>query len=140
MADTFNKKEREKKKQRKKREKELRKEERKAQGKQTEVIMFVDHNGNFTENKPEHIPMDDEELLDLEGDDGNDSSSAAEFKGTVKFYDESKGFGFIKTSGKIGDVFFHIDNAFKDITEGVRVSFTLEKGEKGYQAFNISKS
>ena len=56
MADTFNKKNREKKKAKRKKEKEERKEQRKAQGKQTMVIMYVDKDGNFTETKPEEEP------------------------------------------------------------------------------------
>lgn len=60
MPESFSKKAREKKKALKKKEKQLRKEERKAQGKQSEVIRYVDHNGNFTENKPEHFDESDD--------------------------------------------------------------------------------
>ena len=65
MPESFSKKAREKKKALKKKEKQLRKEERKAQGKQSEIIRYVDHNGNFTKNKPEHFDQpDDQEVGD----------------------------------------------------------------------------
>ncbi|WP_308367778.1 MULTISPECIES: cold-shock protein [unclassified Microbulbifer] len=60
--------------------------------------------------------------------------------GTVKWFDESKGFGFLEQeSGP--DVFAHFsaiaDTGFKTLVEGQRVEFTVAKGPKGLQAENI---
>lgn len=60
--------------------------------------------------------------------------------GTVKWFNESKGFGFIEQqSGP--DVFAHfsaiVSNGFKTLAEGQRVEFTLAQGQKGPQAENI---
>ncbi|HQQ62423.1 MAG TPA: cold-shock protein [Pseudomonadales bacterium] len=60
--------------------------------------------------------------------------------GTVKWFNEAKGFGFIEQeSGP--DVFVHFSaisgSGFKTLTEGQRVSFTVTKGQKGPQAENI---
>lgn len=60
--------------------------------------------------------------------------------GTVKWFNESKGFGFIEQqSGP--DVFAHFSaisgSGFKTLTEGQAVSFTITKGQKGPQAENI---
>lgn len=60
--------------------------------------------------------------------------------GTVKWFNEAKGFGFIEQeSGP--DVFAHFSaisgSGFKTLTEGQRVSFTVTKGQKGPQAENI---
>lgn len=60
--------------------------------------------------------------------------------GTVKWFDESKGFGFIQQeSGP--DVFAHFSNivgdGFKTLKEGQRVEFTVTQGKKGPQAENI---
>ncbi len=60
--------------------------------------------------------------------------------GTVKWFDEAKGFGFIqRESGP--DVFAHFSNiegsGFKTLTEGQRVEFTVTAGQKGPQAENI---
>ena len=60
--------------------------------------------------------------------------------GTVKWFNESKGFGFIEqASGK--DVFAHFSaiasSGFKTLTEGQHVEFTVTQGPKGPQAENI---
>lgn len=60
--------------------------------------------------------------------------------GTVKWFNEAKGFGFIEqASGP--DVFAHFSaiasSGFKTLAEGQRVSFTLTQGQKGPQAENI---
>jgi len=61
--------------------------------------------------------------------------------GTVKWFNESKGFGFIsQESGE--DVFVHfrsiLGSGFKTLTEGQKVEFEIENGAKGLQATNVS--
>jgi len=61
-------------------------------------------------------------------------------QGTVKWFNEAKGFGFIqRESGP--DVFAHFSaikgDGFKTLTEGQRVEFTVTQGQKGPQAENI---
>ena len=62
--------------------------------------------------------------------------------GTVKWFNESKGFGFI-TSEEGGDVFVHYSsiqsNGFKSLSEGDKVSFEIENGPKGPKAINVVK-
>ena len=62
--------------------------------------------------------------------------------GTVKWFNESKGFGFI-TSEDGSDVFVHYSsiqgNGFKSLAEGDNVSFEVEKGPKGPKAVNVMK-
>ncbi len=63
-------------------------------------------------------------------------------KGTVKWFNDSKGFGFI-TSEDGGDVFVHhtsiLGSGFKSLAEGDSVSFDTEKGPKGPKAINVAK-
>jgi CspA family cold shock protein len=63
-------------------------------------------------------------------------------KGTVKWFNDSKGFGFI-TAEDGSDVFVHhtsiMGNGFKSLAEGDRVTFDVEKGPKGPKAVNVVK-
>ena len=63
-------------------------------------------------------------------------------KGTVKWFNESKGFGFI-TREDGGDVFAHFSaiqgDGFKTLSEGDTVSFDVADGDKGPKALNIVK-
>ena len=62
--------------------------------------------------------------------------------GTVKWFNESKGYGFIAPSDGSADVFVHFSaisgEGFKTLLEGQTVDFEVEQGPKGLQATNVS--
>ena len=57
--------------------------------------------------------------------------------GTVKFFNESKGFGFITEEGVDKDHFVHISGLVDEIREGDSVEFDLQEGKKGLNAVNV---
>ncbi len=58
-------------------------------------------------------------------------------KGTVKFFNESKGFGFISEDGTSKEHFVHISGLIDEIREGDAVEFELQEGKKGLNAVNV---
>ncbi len=64
------------------------------------------------------------------------------FKGTVKWFDKKKGFGFITSDNGGSDLFVHYSSinskGFKVLNEGDRVEFEVEKADKGEKAVNVT--
>ena len=63
-------------------------------------------------------------------------------EGTVKWFSNEKGYGFIERGNGEADVFVHFSaiagEGYKSLTEGQRVSFDVVKGDKGLQASNVT--
>ena len=58
-------------------------------------------------------------------------------QGTVKFFNDSKGFGFITEEGTKKEHFVHISGLIDEIKEGDEVEFELKEGKKGLNAVNV---
>ncbi|MCH7514525.1 MAG: cold shock domain-containing protein [Bacteroidetes bacterium] len=58
-------------------------------------------------------------------------------KGTVKFFNETKGFGFISEEDSNEEHFVHISGLIDEIKEGDTVEFELKEGKKGLNAVNV---
>lgn len=58
--------------------------------------------------------------------------------GTVKFYNEAKGFGFIKPDDGGEDIFVHSSGLVDAIRENDKVKFNVERGKKGLNAVNVA--
>jgi len=143
--DTFNKREQEKKRLKKKLEKEKKKEERKAnasKGKSfEEMLAYVDENGNITStpptesNKTNEIKIEDIQLGAAIRKDINPEDLIR--KGTITYFNQSKGYGFIKDHETQDNVFVHINNMLEPLKENDKVIFETERGQKGLSAFNV---
>jgi len=59
-------------------------------------------------------------------------------KGTVKFFNESKGFGFIVPDDGSKDVFVHANGLIDNIQEGDTVSYEVQEGQKGLNAVDVT--
>lgn len=59
-------------------------------------------------------------------------------KGVVKFFNETKGFGFITPEDGGDDVFVHVSGLRGNVRENDKVSYDLERGKKGLNAVNVT--
>jgi len=60
-------------------------------------------------------------------------------KGTVKFFNDEKGFGFIKEEESNKEYFVHVSGLIDEIQEDDEVTFDLQEGRKGLNAVNVSR-
>lgn len=58
-------------------------------------------------------------------------------QGTVKFFNETKGFGFVKESDSDQEYFVHVSGLIDEIRENDKISFELKEGKKGLNAVNV---
>ena len=144
MAETWNKKEREKKKQQSKKEKAERKQERKDNNKDgkslDDMMAYIDENGNISSTPPDPRKMRKVKLEDIEiGVPKQQDIDPEDLirKGTITFFNQAKGYGFIKDLESQQSVFVHINGLKDPVHEGSKVSFEVEMGPKGANAINV---
>jgi cold shock CspA family protein len=140
---TWNKKENEKKRQKKREDKELKKIKRKANsvgGDFDSMIAYVDENGNISSTPPDltkrkKIIADNIEI----GVPKRESVEQKDInrKGIVTFFNDSKGFGFIKDLDSQESIFIHINGLIDHIKENDKVTFQVVQGQKGLNAVEV---
>lgn len=59
------------------------------------------------------------------------------YNGTVKFFNESKGFGFVVDNSSKEEIFVHVTGLIDNIREGDQVTFNTERGKKGMNAIDV---
>jgi len=142
-TETFSKKEKEKKRLKKQQEKREKTEDRKAnsdKGKSLEEMMaYIDENGNITSTPPDPtkrkkviaediqiaVPKQEDIVVDIVRN------------GVVSFFNDSKGFGFIKDLQSQDSIFVHINGLIDPIRENDKVTFETEQGQKGLNAIKV---
>ncbi len=60
-------------------------------------------------------------------------------KGTVKFFNDTKGFGFIKDENSNQEYFVHVSGLIHEIQQNDEVTFDLQDGKKGLNAINVKR-
>ncbi|WP_286895207.1 MULTISPECIES: cold-shock protein [Sphingobacterium] len=58
-------------------------------------------------------------------------------EGTIKFFNQTKGFGFITPAGGGDDIFVHVSGLISEVRENDSVTFDVENGKKGVNAVNV---
>ena len=141
--ETYNKKEVRSKKEKKRKEKEEKRLARKEIEKRSnfdDMIAYVDENGIISStppdpNKKKEIKPQDIETSIPKKDDAAELNSVRE--GKVTFFNESKGYGFIKDSETQEKIFVHKSSLSEEIQEGSIVSFKVLPGKKGPAAVHV---
>ncbi len=142
--ETFNKKEVRNKKEKKRKEKEKKKLARKEgekSGSLDDMIAYVDEHGNITDTPPDpnqkkkETKLEDIEISIPKRDEREEFDPIR--KGIVSFFNDSKGYGFIKDSETHESVFVHINNTLEEIKEGNVVIYEVEMGQKGPTAVKV---
>ena len=144
--ETFNKKDKEKKRLKQKQEKMEKMQERKANASKKsleEMMAYVDEDGNLSSTPPDPkkrkvFNADEIQIAVPKYENNGDEDETR--TGTVVFFNESKGFGFINDSQTGERVFVHVNNITERIDENDQVSFEVMTNEKGYNAINVKKT
>lgn len=143
--ETFNKKEVRNKKEKKRKEKAAKRLARRDGDKTNmdDMIAYVDENGMIVDEPIEpgqkkKVKLEDIEISVPKGNSRDDEDPIR--KGTVSFFNDSKGFGFIKDLETKQDVFVHINNIIGDIKEGNLVTYEVEMGQRGPSAVRVQIS
>lgn len=143
--ETFNKKEVRNKKEKKRKDKErkrfARKEGEKVSGLDN-MLAYVDENGRISSTPPDpskriEIKLDDIQIAVPKHDDSIKEDPVR--NGTVTFFNESKGFGFIRDNDSKESIFVHVNSLQESIKEGNLVSFEIGMGPKGPIALKVKQ-
>ena len=143
--ETFNKKEKEKKRRKKRQDKLLKKEERKANsdgGGLDNMMAYVDEFGNISDTPPDPTKKKKEikaSSIELGVPKREDSDEPAGRQGKVTFFNDGKGYGFIKDSQTQENFFVHVNGLLEEVRENDVVTYELERGMKGMNAVNVKK-
>ena len=62
------------------------------------------------------------------------------YSGTIKFFNEAKGFGFVVDANSGEEIFVHVSGLIDKVKEGDSVTFNTERGKKGMNAVNVQKA
>lgn len=144
MAESWNKKERERKKQQNKKEKEERRLERKntpsGSNKMEVPFAYVDENGNLSSVPPDPSKRKETNVEDIVIGVPKQSDAAPEDiirKGIVTFFNQDKGYGFIRDIQSQKEFFVHFNHLLDPVKEKSEVFFEIGRGPKGLMATNV---
>ena len=130
-------------KQKKKKDKEKRREARKENKKSNsldDMIAYVNEDGSISSTPPDENEKEETNLEDIQVSVPKDDPSQEPDpirQGTVAFFNDNKGYGFIKDSETGENIFVHASGLLEDIQEGNRVQFEVIQGDRGLNATEV---
>ena len=145
--ETFGKKEREKKRLKKRQDKLLKAQERKDSNLKgtglDNMFAYVDEFGQLSDTPPDptvkKVEIDVDSIVIGASVREPEEEVDPVHKGIVEFFNDAKGFGFIKDKVSHEKFFVHMSGLIDDIKEGNAVTFELEQGQKGLNAVKVKK-
>ena len=146
FGETVGKKERDKKKMRKRQDKLEKMAERKAKASKgktlEEMLAYVDENGNLSPKPPDmrnkiKVRAEDMQISTPKASEVNPADLIR--TGIVTFFNEAKGFGFIKDIQSQESVFMHVNQLSERVKENEKVTFETQSSPKGLNAINVKK-
>jgi cold shock CspA family protein len=141
--NSYNKQDNEKKRLKKRKDKLQKKEERKSSGDSglDSMIAYVHEYGNLTDTPPDPTKKlkVDVNSIEIGVSRREDVVMPTERIGKIDFFDDSKGFGFIKENETQEKFFVHVKGLLQEVKEGDNVTFELERGLKGMNAVRVKK-
>ena len=143
--ETFGKKEKEKKRLKLQQEKREKMEERKANAKKgkslDDMMAYIDENGNISATPPDPKKRKVFNVEDMNtGVPVYTEEPVTERQGVVSFFNDAKGYGFIKDLKTQESIFVHSNQLTEMIRENDKVSFLTERGPKGLNAVDVKKT
>ena len=142
---TFSKSEREKRKKKEKKDKDERREDRKANNKKgrsfEEMFAYIDEHGRLSSTPPDPTKRIEFKSEDVEVSISRQTETVDDVhNGVVSFFNEDKGYGFIKESGSQESYFVHVTSLEQAIHEGDKVTFKVGKNERGLAAIEVKSA
>ena len=144
--ETFSKKENDKKKLKKRKDKEEKREERKANSNKgkglDEMMAYIDEDGNISSTPPDPKKMRIINAEDIQIGVPKHEEVETEVirKGVVTFFNDAKAYVFIKDQRTQESIFVHINGLLEPVRENDKVTFEVEKGQKGLNAVRVKKA
>ncbi|MAZ72999.1 MAG: DNA-binding protein [Flavobacteriaceae bacterium] len=144
---SYNKSEKEKKRLQKREEKKKKMEARKLDKEKLDNsgidLVYVDHMGNLVDTPPDPSEKEEIEAEDIvlgipKTPEGEKEAFDPTRTGSVNYFDHSKGFGFIIDAENNEKYFTHISNCIDEINENDKVTYELEKGQRGMNAVKVT--
>ena len=143
--ESFSKREKEKKKQKKKQEKMQKKEERQAESTDSSLesmMAYVDEYGNIVDTPPDEEAKQEVKAEDIivgvpKKDDYDVPADVHE--GKIEYFNDAKGFGFIREDGTNEKIFVHVTELQDEVTEDDRVTYDVVRNPKGLNAVKVKK-
>lgn len=143
--ESFSKREKEKKKQKKKQEKLQKKEERQAEATDSSLesmMAYVDEYGNIVDTPPDKDQKEEVKAEDIVvgvPKKGEYETEPEVRKGKIEYFNDAKGFGFIREEGTNEKIFVHVTELQDEVSENDKVTYDVIRNPKGLNAVKVKK-